>query len=78
MNKYEYVRVLEKNQETILAHVLKIERDMKDLRVFVRELLHAVDRIERRNGKGVLESYFPYPSAPDYDNADKNRDQSTG
>ena len=52
--KYEYMRVLEKNQEAILAHVLKIEREMKDLRAFVRELLHAVDKIERRIGKGTF------------------------
>ena len=54
MKKDEYVRVLEKNQEAILAHVLKIEREMKDLRAFVRELMDAVDRMERRNGRGVL------------------------
>lgn len=54
MNKDEYVRVLEKNQEAILAHVLKIEREMKDLRAFVRELLHAVDRMEHRNREEVL------------------------
>lgn len=54
MNKDEYVRVLEKNQEAILAHVLKIEREMKDLRAFVRELLHAVDKMEHRKHEEVL------------------------
>lgn len=54
MKKYEYMRVLEKNQEAILAHVLEIEREMKDLRAFVRELLHAVDKIERRIGNGTF------------------------
>ncbi len=54
MKKYEYMRVLEKNQEAILAHVLKIEREMKDLRTFVRELLHAVEKIERRIGNGTI------------------------
>lgn len=54
MNKDEYVCVLEKNQEAILAHVLKIERDLKDLRALVRELMDTVDRIEQRNGKGML------------------------
>ena len=53
MNKDEYVRVLEKNQEAILAHVLKIEREIKDLRAFVRELLHAVNRMERRSREEV-------------------------
>ena len=54
MKKDEYVRVLEKNQEAILAHVLKIERELKDLRAFVRELMDAVDRMEQRSGKKTI------------------------
>ena len=54
IKKHEYMRVLEKNQEAVLAHVLKIEHEMKDLRAFVRELLHAVDKIERRIGNGTF------------------------
>lgn len=77
MKKDEYVRVLEKNQEAILAHVLKIECEMKDLRVFVRELLHAVDRLERQSGKEAIGEYTPYSPAPENSKVDRNTDLTT-
>ena len=49
-----YECVLEKNQKAVLAHVLKIDGELKDLRAFVRELVHNVDRTEQRNGKGRM------------------------
>ena len=46
-------RVVEKNQEAIPAHVLKIEREVVRPEAFVRVLTDIVDRKEPRNGKGM-------------------------
>ncbi len=46
MNKNNDIKVLEENQETLLALVIKLEREMKDLRILVREILHALKRAE--------------------------------
>lgn len=40
LNKDEYVRVLEKNQEVILAHVLKIEREGREISTRYPHLIH--------------------------------------
>ena len=51
MNKDNDFKVIEENQETLLALVVKLEREVKDLRVLVREILHAMKKAE--NGRQV-------------------------
>ncbi len=49
MNKDNDFKVLKENQETLLALVIKLEREVKDLRILVREILHAIKKAE--NGR---------------------------
>ena len=49
MNKNNDFKVLEENQETLLALIIKLEREVKDLRILVREILHAMKKAE--NGR---------------------------
>ncbi len=49
MNKNNDFKVLEENQETLLTLVIKLEREVKDLRILVREILHAMKKAE--NGR---------------------------
>lgn len=48
MNKDRHFKVLEENQETLLAIVSKLEHEVKDLRILVREILHAMKKTENR------------------------------
>lgn len=48
MNKDHHFRVLEENQETLLALVVRLEHEVKDLRILVREILHAMKQTENR------------------------------
>lgn len=55
MNKDESMRALDKHQDAIQAHLLKIECKLKDLGAFfVHGLMDTVDSVEQRNGKGIL------------------------
>ncbi len=48
MNKDESMRALDKNQDAIRAHLLKIECKLKDLGAFfVRGLMDTVDSVEQ-------------------------------
>lgn len=49
MNKDHHFKVLEENQETLLTLVSKLEREVKDLRILVREILHAMKKTEDRH-----------------------------
>ena len=46
MIKNNDFKVLEENQETLLSLVIKLDREVKDLRILVREILHALKRAE--------------------------------
>ncbi|MCY3770534.1 MAG: hypothetical protein OXG98_00715 [Gemmatimonadetes bacterium] len=48
MNKDHHFRVLEKNQEKLLALVVRLEHEVRDLRILVREILHAMKKTENR------------------------------
>ena len=45
-----YIRALERNREGLTARVEEIREVIATLRVFVRELMHAVERLEKRQG----------------------------
>ena len=45
-----YIRALERNRDGVTARVEEIREEIATLRVFVRELMHAVERLEKRQG----------------------------
>ncbi len=49
MNKDHHFKALEENQETLLALVSKLEHEVRDLRILVREILHAMKKTENRH-----------------------------
>ena len=45
-----YIRALERNRDGVTARVEEIHEEIATLRVFVRELMRAVERLEKRQG----------------------------
>ena len=49
MNEDHHFKALEENQETLLALVSKLEHEVRDLRILVREILHTMKKTENRH-----------------------------
>ncbi len=45
-----YIRALERNRDGLTVQVEETREEISTLRVFVRELMHAVERLEKRQG----------------------------
>lgn len=45
-----YIRALERNRDGLTAQIEETREEIATLRVFVRELMHAVERLEKRQG----------------------------
>lgn len=48
MAKDQHIKTVEKNHVALMARRAEIERKVDNLWVFVRELCHAVERMEKR------------------------------
>lgn len=48
MAKDQHMKTVEKNHVALMARLAEIERKADNLRVFVRELRHAMERMEKR------------------------------